>query len=138
MIGYWADFKQEQAGQESCTPASTKPASTGFVAKSASVDELPASIAITGSIDADGVATIRLVVPTTKPSWPAPGTGNLALVVLDASGLELHRQSIRTSYLSHADGRQVWSARIPYFEDAVVVVLRGPDGDLRASALMGR
>ena len=138
MTEYWAEVAQDEAGQDSCTPASTKPASSGIVAKSAQVDEAPSSIAITGAFDADGIAAVRMVEPTTMPPWPAPGGGNLALVVLDAGGYELHRQPVRSSPLSHSDGRQVWSARIPYFEDAVTVVLLGPDGDLRASALMDR
>ena len=137
-VAYWVDVAQEEAGQESCTPASNKPASTGIVAKSGRIDKPSASIAITGSVDADGIAEIRMVEPTPKPVWPAPPTGNLVVIVLDAGGFELYRQPIRSSPLSHSDGRQVWSARIPYFGGAATVVLRGPGGDVRASSLIGR
>ena len=74
-----------------------------------------------------------MIEPTSKPPWAPQATGDLILAVLDAGGLELHRQPVRASHLSHSDGWQLWGARIPYFEDAATVVLRTPQGDFRAT-----
>ena len=128
---YWAVIVNDRHNQLDCAQP---PASAQTVAKSARIDQPPASIAITGSVDADGIASVRLVEPTSKPAWPGPASGDLVLVVLDSGGSELHRQPLRTSRLTHSDGRLGWSARVPWFEDAATVVLRGPEGEERASA----
>ena len=133
---YWDVITDMDDNQVSCTKASS--AQTQLVAKSAKIDEPPVSIAITGSVDADGIASVRMVEPTGKPVWPGPKTGDLVLVVLDAGGFELHRQPIRLSRIEHSDGRMGWSARVPYFDDAATVVLRSPDGHLRAQSEISR
>ena len=128
--GYWDAILNEDYNEVQCEPV----ASSGtIVAKAARAEQAPASLAITGSVDADGIATVRMIKPTSNPAWPAPPSGDLVLVVLDAGGLELHRQPVRLSPISHGDGRMGWSARVPYFEGAATVVLRGPDtGDVQA------
>ena len=131
MAGEYTELQSECAS----SPGAKTPTG-GLVAKSAPAETAPRSIAITGAVDADGIASVRLIEPTTKPAWPGPASGDLTLIVLDSGGSELHRQPLLTSPLTHADGRSAWSARVPYFEDAATVVLRGPEGDERASALL--
>ena len=128
---YWAGIQTTPA--DDCTPAAVGKPIEGLVKKSAKTPEPPRSIAISGSIDAHGTAAVRMAQPTSKPAWPAPKTGDLVIVILDAGGLELLRQPVRTSPLSHSDGRMAWGARVPYFEGAATVVLRTPQGDLRAA-----
>ena len=128
---YWEAF--DTAPADDCTPAAADKAVEGLVKKSGKAPEAPMSIAISGSVDAHGVAAVRMAQPTSKPPWLAPKTGDMVIVILDAGGLELHRQPVRTSPLSHSDGRMAWSARVPYFDGAATVVLRTPQGDLRAA-----
>ena len=128
---YWAPI--ETTPPDDCTPAAADKPVEGIVSKSA-VDSAPQkSLAVSGSVDAHGIAVVRMAQATLKPPWPGPATGNLVLTVLDAGGREMHRQAVRTSLLSHSDGRQLWSARIPYFEGAATVVLRTLQGDIRAT-----
>ena len=131
MAGEFTELQSECAGS-----ADAKTPTGGLVAKSAPAETAPRSIAITGAVDADGIVSVRLARPTTKPPWPGPASGDLTLIVLDSGGSVLHRQPLLTSPLTHSDGRSAWSARVPYFEDAATVVLRGPEGDERASALL--
>ena len=131
MAGAYTELQSECAS----SPGAKTPTG-GLVAKSAPAETAPRSIAITGAVDADGIASVRLIEPTTKPAWPGPASGDLTLIVLDSGGSVLHRQPLLTSPLTHSDGRSAWSARVPYFEDAATVVLRGPEGDERASALL--
>ena len=133
--GYWEGLGDDENNQLDC--AEKTASSDDIVAKSAQVDP-PRSLAVFGSVDANGVTSVHMAEPTSKPAWPAPLSGDLMLVVLDAGGLELHRQPVRLSPISHGDGRMGWIARTPYFEGAATVLLRGIDTvDVHAMAEVG-
>ena len=116
--------------------ARAKPGATPLTVKSAAVDETPTSIAITGVISPDGIASISMIQPTGNPPWTPRPTGEYTLEILDAGGSVLHRQPIRVDRIDHGHGEALWSARVPYFEDTATVVLRGPVGDARATAAL--
>ena len=102
--------------------------------KSAPAGTGPQSIAITGTISADGIASISMAEPTGNLPWAPIVTGEYTLEVLDAGGSVLHRERVSVAHAGHGHDGALWSARVPYFEDAATAVLRGSEGDVRASA----
>ena len=111
--------------------ARAKPGTTPLTVKSDAVDSPPRSIAITGVISPDGIASISMVQPTGNPPWTPRPTGEYTLEILDAGGSVLHRQPIRADRIDHGHGEALWSARVPWFEDAATVILRGAAGEVR-------
>ena len=103
-------------------------------AKSAAVSGSPASLAVTGAVSADGIASISMAQPTDKAPWAVPGEGEFTLEILDAGGSVLHSQFVHASRVDHGHGEASWSARVPYFEGAATVVLRGSAGGVQAEA----
>ena len=102
--------------------------------------EAPASIALAGSVSPDGIASISMAEPTANPAWTPRSAGNLTLEVIDSGGSVLHREPIAAAEPRHGGGEALWSARVPYFEDASAALLRGSsmevltEFDLRADA----
>ena len=111
--------------------ARAKPGVAPLTVKSAAVDEAPTSIAITGVISPDGIASVSMVQPTGNPPWTPRPTGEYTLEILDAGGSVLHRQPIRANRIDHGQDEVLWGARVPYFEDAASVILRGAAGEVR-------
>ena len=103
-------------------------------AKSAAVSGSPASLAVTGAVSADGIASISMAQPTDKAPWAVPGEGEFTLEILDAGGSVLHSQFVHASRVDHGHGEASWSARVPYFEGTASVVLRGSAGGVQAEA----
>ena len=103
-------------------------------AKSAAVSGSPASLAVTGAVSADGIASISMAQPTDNAPWAVPGEGEFTLEILDAGGSVLHSQFVHAaSRVDHGHGEASWSARVPYFEDANTVILRDGAPQVRAS-----
>ena len=102
--------------------------------------EAPASVALAGSVSPDGIASISMAEPTANPAWTPRSAGNLTLEVIDSGGSVLHREPIAAAEPRHGGGEALWSARVPYFEDASAALLRGSsmevltEFDLRADA----
>ena len=105
-------------------------------AKSAAVSGSPASLAVTGAVSADGIASISMAQPTDNAPWAVPGEGEFTLELLDAGGTVLYSQPVRAADVDHGHGEALWSARVPYLDDTATVVLRGPEGDVRATAAL--
>ena len=105
-------------------------------AKSAAVSGSPASLAVTGAVSADGIASISMAQPTDNAPWAVPGEGEFTLELLDAGGTVLHSQPVRAADVDHGHGEAFWSARVPYFESAASVVLRGSAGGVQAEAVI--
>ena len=106
------------------------------VPKSSPVDSAPRSVAIAGQVSADGIALISMVTPTGNPAWAVSDKGAFTLEVVDAGGTVLHREPVPVAHddHDHGHGESFWSARVPYFEDAATLILRGPAGDVRTRA----
>ena len=106
------------------------------VPKSSPVDPAPRSVAIAGQMSADGIASISMVTPTGNPAWAVSDKGAFTLEVIDAGGTVLHREPVPVAHDSHGHGHgeSFWSARVPYFENAETVILRGPAGEVRLQA----
>ena len=102
--------------------------------------DVPTSIALAGSISPDGLASISMARPTANPAWAPRSAGNLTLEVIDSGGSVLHREPVAAAESHHGRGEALWSARVPYFEDASAALLRGSsmevltEFDLRADA----
>ena len=97
------------------------------------VPDAPPSIALAGSLSPDGLASVSIARPTDNPAWAPRSAGNLTLEVIDAGDSVLHREPVRTTELHHGEGEALWSARVPYFENAVTMILRGSQGDVRGT-----
>ena len=116
--------------------ATTKGPVPVVTTKSAAVSGSPASLAVTGAVSADGIASISMAQPTDKAPWAVPGEGEFTLEILDAGGSVLHRQLVHASRVDHGHGEAFWSARVPYFEGAATVILRGSAGGVQAEAVI--
>ncbi len=74
--------------------------------------ERPGSLALSGRIDELGLWTLTHARASSRgPRAPAPG-GAYFLVLMDGSGLELHREPVSADALSHGGGGG-WAARVP-------------------------
>ena len=101
-------------------------ATAQYDALAAPVHGRPRSLAVVGVLD-DGRATLRMSA-SPLPPWPAPDAGAWSLTV--HSDGRTHREPV-APVATDGDGL-TWSARVPWPDDpAAIVVLRGPNGDVR-------
>ena len=110
--------------------------------KSASDLERPQSIALGGAISLQGEVSVAFVAPSDNRPWVPPTTGRYVLEVIDAGGLVLHREPVRDATMpmhhGHAGESFRWSARIPYLESAMEVLVRDTwaAGDVRFTGMI--
>ena len=96
------------------------------------------SVAIAGRLSADGIASISMARPTVNAPWEPRASGAFTLDVIDSGGSVLHSEPLRVPHAGHGHDEALWSARVPYFEDAATIVLRDSDaGGVRAAADLG-
>ena len=111
-----------------------KPSPSVLGSKSSPVKSGPVSVAVTGELSPEGIASISMAQPTGNSPWVPPETGRLMLEIVDTGGNVLHGEPVRSAHIEHGSGEVLWSARVPYFESAASVVLRGAAGEVRAES----
>lgn len=79
-----------------------------------------------------------MVEPTGNVPWATPAAGAFTRELLDAGGYVLHREPVPVLHAGHGRGEALWNARVPWFDAAATVVLRGPAGDIRATSQTNR
>ena len=101
---------------------------------------LTRSLAVLGSVDANGVVSIIGMTESTMPPLPAGvgggGGETWRLTVLDAGGAILHDQPLTLEpvpvHAGDKDRGRLWQARVPFAEDAnATLVVRDERGGVR-------